>query len=270
MMRKFFIVLFMLAALGGTGFFLGWVQLAVPPGSYGVLRSKTHGIDMSPIREGEFRWVWFKLIPSNVTIEVYRLPRVERRITHRGVLPSADVYTAFASVDADFSYEFEAVLSFSIDAESLIPLIGEWDIQNQEELEARAVSLGQDIEGFVLRRLENLEGDEGELLRIMETGSSARLEGEVRSNFPVIRDFSCRIPAIRFPDFRLYSQLRGLYTDYLNKQRDYILAATDGRAERRIDSRFRLDELAAYGDLLTRYPVLLEYLKLEAAETGFK
>ncbi|MDR0730782.1 MAG: hypothetical protein LBF63_03875, partial [Treponema sp.] len=94
MMRKFFITFFILAALGGTGFFFGWVQLEVPPGSYGVLRSKTHGIDGSPIREGEFRWVWFKLIPSNVNIEVYRLPRVERRIHHRGVLPSAAVYSA--------------------------------------------------------------------------------------------------------------------------------------------------------------------------------
>ncbi|MDR2375327.1 MAG: hypothetical protein LBD96_02695 [Treponema sp.] len=264
MMRKFFIVFFILVVLGGAGFFLGWVQLKVPPGSYGVLRSKTHGIDGLPIREGEFRWVWFKLIPSNVKIEVYRLPWVERRISHRGVLPSADVYAAFASVDVDFSYELEAVVSFSLDAGSLIPLIGEWDIQNQEELEARVVSLGEDIEGFILRRLESLEGDEGELRGILETGSAVKLEGEVLSNFPVIRDFSCRIPVIRFPDFRLYSQLRQLYTDYLDKQREYILAATDGRAERQIDSRFRLDELAAYGDLLTRYPVLLEYLKLGA------
>jgi hypothetical protein len=161
-------------------------------------------------------------------------------------------------------------VSFSIDADSLIPLIGEWDIQNQEELEARVVSLGEDIEGFILRRLESLDGDEAELRRILETGSSAKLEGEVLSNFPVIRDFSCRIPAIRFPDFRLYSQLRQLYTDYLDKQREYILSAADGRAERQIDSRFRRDELAAYGEMLTRYPVLLEYLKLEAAGTGVK
>jgi hypothetical protein len=261
-MRKFFVVFFILLALGGAGFFFGWVQLEVPPGFYGVLRSKTHGIDGSLIREGEFRWVWYKLIPTNAAIQVYRPPRVERRINRRGVLPSADVYTAFAAADADFSYEFDAALSFYIDADSLIPLIRERDIQNQEELEAYADALAQDIESFVLRRMETLGEDGEELRRVMETGSAAKLEGEVLSNFPQIRGFSCRIPAIRFPDFELYSQLRRLYADYLDVQREYALAAADNRAERHIDSRFRLDELAAYGELLTRYPVLLEYLKM--------
>jgi hypothetical protein len=264
MMRKFFVVLGILLVLGGVGFFFGWVQLEVPPGSYGVLRSKTHGLDVSLIREGEFRWVWFKLIPTNVDVQVYRPPRVERSVSRRGVLPSADVYTGFAALNVDFSYEFTALLSFHLDADSLIPLIRDWEVQNQGELEERVAALGQDLEAFVLRRLESLGEDGDELQRVMEMGSSARLEAEVLSNFPWIRDFSCRIRSIRFPDFRLYDQLRQLYTDYLAKQREYILAAADDRAERHIDSRFRLDELSAYGELLTRYPVLLEYLKMEA------
>jgi hypothetical protein len=263
-MRKFLVFLGFLLALGGAGFFFGWVQLKVPPGSYGVLRSKTHGLDEDLIREGEFRWIWFKLIPANTDIRVYRPPRVERRISRRGLLPSAEVYTTFAAVNADFSYEFDALLSFRIDPDSLITLVREQDIQGQEELEAYAASLAGDIESFVLARLESLGEDEEELRRLMETGTSAALEGEVLSNFPTIRDFSCRVPSIRFPDFRLYSQLRRLYTDYLDQQSEYIRAAADGGAERRIDSRFRLDELTAYGELLTRYPVLLEYLSLEA------
>ncbi|MDR2135657.1 MAG: hypothetical protein LBO76_03485 [Treponema sp.] len=264
MMRKFFVVFFILLALGGAVFFLGWVQLEVPPGSYGVLRSKTHGLDGSPIREGEFRWVWYRLIPGNTDIQVYRPPRAERRVNRRGTLPSAEVYAAFAAADADFSYEFEAVLSFRLDGDSLVPLIREWDVQNQAELDARAASLAEDLEAFVLRRLENLGDNAEELRRVLETGSSAALEGEVRANFPQIRDFSCRMQAISFPDFMLYDKLRQLYADYLDGQRAYVLAAADSRAERHIDSRFRLDELAAYGELLTRYPALLEYLKLEA------
>jgi hypothetical protein len=263
MMRKFLIVFFILLVLGGAGFFFGWVQLEVSPGSYGVMRSKTHGVDETLIRDGEFRWVWYKLIPANTDIQVYRLPRVERRINHRGVLPSVDVYTSFAVVDADFSYEFNAVLSFALDPDSLVSLIRERDIRGQDELDAYTASLGEDIESFILRRMEYLGEDEDELRRIMETGASAALEREARTNFPSIRDFSCRISQIRFPDFRLYSRLRDLYADYLDRQRDYMTAAAYGNAERHIDSRFRLDELAAYGDLLTRYPVLLEYLKLE-------
>jgi hypothetical protein len=263
MMRKFLIVFFILLVLGGVGFFFGWVQLEVSPGSYGIMRSKTHGMDETLIREGEFRWVWYKLIPTNTDIRVYRPPRIERRISHRGLLPSADVYTSFAAVDVDFNYEFNALLSFAIAPDSLIPLVRDRNILGQDELDAYAASLGQDIEAFVLRRMEYLGEDEDELRRIMETGASASLDRDVLVNFPGIRDFSCRVSQIRFPDFQLYSRLRELYNDYLNRQHDYMSTAMYGNAERHIDSRFRLDELAAYGDLLTRYPVLLEYLKLD-------
>jgi hypothetical protein len=262
-MRKFFIVFFILLALGGVGFFFGWAQLKVPPGSYGVMRSKTHGIDNALIQEGEFRWVWYKLIPTNTEIQVYRPGRVEHRVHHRGILPSADVYSSFAGVSADFSYEFDALFSFSIGPDSLIPLIRERNIQGQEELDAYTDALAQDIEQFILRRMESLGDDEGELQRIMETGTSAKLEGEILSRFPYAAGISCRIPVIRFPDFQLYAHIRGLYSDYLNKQREYMTAAINNNAERHIDSRFRLDELSSYGDLLTRYPVLLEYLKLQ-------
>jgi hypothetical protein len=264
-MRKFLIVFFILLALGGTGFFFGWVQLTVPPGYYGVIRSKTHGIDRTLIREGEFRWVWYKLIPANTDIQVYRPLPVERRINHRGTLPSAGVYASFAGIDVDFSYEFTAILSFSIGPESLIPLIEERNITGQDELDAYAGSLAGEIEGFVFGRMRHIGEDEEELRLILETGSSPKLEEEIRRAFPRTAELSCRIEAARFPDFGLYSQLRGLYTDYVDSQREYIARARNESSARHVDFQFRIDELTRYGDLLTRYPVLLEYLKLESS-----
>jgi hypothetical protein len=262
-MRKFLIVFFILLALGGTAFFFGWVQLEVPPGSYGVLRSKTHGLDQTLIREGEFRWVWYKLIPTNTDIQVYRLLPEERRLNHRGILPSAAVYTSFAGIDADFSYEFTAILSFNIGPESLIPLIGERNIMGQEELKIYTDSLAGEIESFVLGRIRNIAEDEEEFALILETGSSPRLEEEIRGAFPQTADLSCRVEAVHFPDFSLYSRLRDLYTDYISNQREYIVRARDESSARHVDFQFRIDELTRYGDLLTRYPILLEYLKLE-------
>jgi hypothetical protein len=259
-MRKFFITLFILLALGGAIFFLGWAQLKVPPGSFGVMRSKTHGIDSALIREGEFRWVWYKLIPTNVEIQVYRPGRVEREISRRGALPSSDIYRSFADSKADFSYQFNANLSFHIGGDSLIPLVREQNLGGQGDLDAYADALGRDIEGLVIRRMENL-GDE-ELRAILETGTSAALEGEIRRVFPTVEGLSCRFETVQFPDYRLYAEVRELYTGYLAKQRAYMDSALDDRAADHINSRFRLDELAGYGDLLTRFPVLLEYLKL--------
>jgi hypothetical protein len=257
-MRKFLITLFILLALGVALFFLGWAQFKVPPGSYGVMRSKTHGIDPTLIREGEFRWVWYKLIPTNVEISSYLPARVERQISRRGALPSADIYGAFADVKADFSYEFNASLSFHIGGDALIPLVREQNLQGQDDLDAYAEALGRDIEALVIRRMENL--GEAELRTILETGTSAAMEEAIRRDFPMVEGLSCGFQTIRFPDYRLYDQVRELYAAYLAKQRDYV--DLDARAAERINSRFRLDELAGYGDLLTRFPVLLEYLKL--------
>jgi hypothetical protein len=268
-MRKFFITLFILLVFGGAGFFYGWAQLGVPPGSYGVMRSKTHGLDPRLVREGEFRWVWYKLIPTNVIIDTYRLSRVERRVSFQGSLPSGDTYTAFAAstgipdIKADFSYELSVDISFSLKADSLVSLIRENNISGQAELESFQESLGREIETFVLGWLNNPDGNQEEIQALLAAGSSPRLEGAITGHFPAIENLGCRIGASRFPDYRLYRQLQGLYEEYLAKQQEYLDGSSGGSPERRIDSRFRLDELARYGELLTKYPILLEYLNLE-------
>ncbi|MCL2234031.1 MAG: hypothetical protein FWB99_13265, partial [Treponema sp.] len=118
-MKKFLLFLLFLTGIGGAGFFFGWAQLTVPPGSYGVLRSKTHGLDTQVIREGEFRWLWYKLIPTNVTVSTYTLGPVTRSIRSSGSLASGQVYAALAGVDADFSWEISGEISFSIRPEAL-------------------------------------------------------------------------------------------------------------------------------------------------------
>jgi hypothetical protein len=268
-MRKFFITFFVLLILGGLGFFFGWAQFGVPPGSCGVMRSKTHGLDPRLIREGEFRWVWYKLIPGNVTIDAYRMGRVERRTTLRGSLPSGDTYTAFAAstgvpdIRPDFSYELNLRISFSLKADSLVSLVAEKNISGQGELDAFGEELGGDIEAFVLRWFSNQDDSPEEIPALLAAGSSSRLDGEITGNFPYIEKFHCQVEGGRFPDYRLYRQLQGFYEEYLIKQRNYLNSSAEGSPEKRIDSRFRLDELARYGELLTKYPILLEYLNLE-------
>jgi hypothetical protein len=267
-MRKFFIILLILLIVGGVGFFYGWTQFAVPPGSYGVMRSKTHGLDPRLVREGEFRWVWYKLIPTNLIIETYRLGRLDRQVTFRGSLPSGDVYTAFAAstgisdIKVDFSYELDTRISFSLKADSLVSLVKENNISGQAELESFQEGIARNIEAFVLRWMNDPERRE-EIPTLLMTGSSSGLEGEIAGNFPYIENISCRIGATRFPDYGLYRQLQEFYEDYMAKQRQYLNDLSEGAPEKRIDTKLRLDELARYGELLTKYPVLLEYLNLE-------
>jgi hypothetical protein len=262
-MKKFLVTLVILIILGGVAFFFGWAQLAVPPGAYGVIRSKTHGIDPRLVREGEFRWVWYKLIPTNVDITVYRLNRVEHSFSVRNSLPSGDTYAAFAGITADFSYNISADVSFSIKPDALVSLIAGYNIGSQDDVQVLEKSLAGDMEAFILRRLGSAGESGGELEEILGAGSSPALENALKERFPTVEHIRCLIKTAVFPDFALYRQVRGLYEAYLAQQKDYMAGDLREKAENRIDSRLRFDELERYGELLTRFPILLRYLALE-------
>jgi hypothetical protein len=262
-MKKFIAVLIILIILGGAAFFFGWAQMTVPPGAVGVMRSKTHGIDPRLIREGEFRWVWYKLIPANVNIAAYHLDRVEHSFTVKNTLPSGGAYAAFAGITADFSYEVSAALSFSINPDFLVSLIADSNIGGQADLDAFETTAAGSIEAFVLGRI-GLGGETTEDVEAMfRTGSSPELETAIQENFPYIKNVNCLIRTAKFPDFALYRQVRGIYEDFLSRQQEYLSGGLMEKAEARIDSQLRFDELARYGELLTKYPILVQYLAIE-------
>jgi hypothetical protein len=262
-MKKFFIVLIILLALGGAGFFLGWVQREVPPGTYGVLRSKTHGTDPQVIRDGEFRWEWYKLIPTNAEIGVYSLGRITRPLNSSGSLPSGGVYASLAGLNADFSWEVSGEFSFSLKPESLPSLVEAYNIRDQAGLDALAEEKADGIETFILQRLRSLGENEGKMQAILLMGSLPELDREVLGAFPEIENVNCLVRAARYPDYALYRSVKELYGEYLNRQQAILIGDVVREAETRINSRLRLDELAQYGDLLTKYPILIQYLTLE-------
>ena len=264
-MKKFLFFLLFLIAIGGAGFFFGWAQLTVPPGSYGVLRSKTHGLDPQVIREGEFRWLWYKLIPTNVTVTTYTLGPVTRPIRSSGSLPSGQVYAALAGVEADFSWEISGEISFSLRPEALPELTLRENLQSNEDLRRAEERLAARIENFVLQRLRAFaeSGDEGRLQALMFTGSLPELDAEIQRTFPEIRNLLCTIRVVRFPDYALYRSLKELHREYLSLLSAALDPAIAAGAEARMGINLRLEELARYGGLLTRYPILLNFLALE-------
>ena len=262
-MKKFFFTLFFLIILGGAVFLLGWAQFKVPPGSYGVVISKTHGVDPVPVRSGEFRWIWYKLIPTNVQIAVFRLDPEKFTVDFSSSLPSGDSYAAFAGLGADFSWTLKAVIAFSIDPDKLVQIVERNNITDQEALDAYSRDIAQNIEIYILRSLVSVETDAQHLEEILSGSPDEEMLEEIAVLYPEIRDFSFTIQSAHFPDFILYRQVRLLYEEFLTKQREFVTAAFGRKAESHIEAQLHFDELERYGDLLTKYPVLLEYLALE-------
>jgi hypothetical protein len=268
-MKKVLGLLIVLIILAAVAFFFGWAQLPLPPGSYGVLRSKTHGMDSAVIREGEFRWVWYKLIPANASTLIFTPNRVSVPVSVSGTLPLAETYAEKTGIAADFSYSIEADLSFSIKPGSLPSLALTRGITDQAALEDYEKSLAREIDFFARERLEahafheRLSGGQApsEGLRAL----AARLEKELGSAFPDAENLSYVIRSARMPDFALYDTARSLYGEYLNRQRELLGAELAARTEQSFNALLRLDELEKYGELLTKYPVLLQYLELIGA-----
>jgi hypothetical protein len=261
-MKKFAVFLLILIILGAAVFFLGWSHLTVPPGSFGVMRSKTHGLESHTIQDGEFNWFWYKLIPTNAKVSVFTLGPVNRSIRSSGSLPSGDVFASLAGLQADFSWEITGELSFSLNPDYLPGISSRENIIDNDGLRRYEENLAIRIENIVLARIRNLaENDDIESL--IFPSSLPELEREILRTFPEIVNFSSTIQVIRFPHYELYRSVRALYQEYMAQQSLVLSQDVIREAERRINSRMRLDELAQYGELLTRYPILLEFLMIE-------
>jgi hypothetical protein len=256
-------MLFFIIILGAGVFFLGWVQLTVPPGSYGIMRSKTHGVDPELIREGQFRWVWYKLIPTNVVINSYFLKRINVSLQFEGNLPSAAVYTSLSGLTADFSYKLSGFLSCSLKPDTLPSIIVTQNINNDDDLRVYENSLAEEIRNFAIQRLGSYAEEEDMAEELGGFESTNRLQNDIAKAFPNVENLSCSIHAVHFPDISLYHSMQALSADYLERQRYLLQPEINAQADKHLSSLLRFDELTRYGELLTKYPVLLQYLAIE-------
>jgi hypothetical protein len=268
-MKRFLLVLVILFAAGGAGLFFGWVHSSVAPGEYGVVRSKTHGLDPQVVRDGEFRWLWYKLIPSNVRVISLPLERKSYVLSSSGALPSGDVYANLAGISADFSWEISWEISFALKPDALPELAAQENITSEADFRLVQLNLAARIENAAAQRLTAIaQRDDGASLEaVRASGTIAELERDLLAAFPVLESISCTIRTLRLPDYALYRQLKDLYRDYMERQTAGIGQNTAREAEMRVNMNMRLDELARYGELLTKYPILLQYLALE--KNGF-
>ena len=264
-MKKFLFFLIFMILLAGAVFFLGWAHLTVLPGSFGVMRSKTHGLEAETIRDGEFRWYWYKVIPTNANVMVFTVSPVNRTIRNTGTLPSGDLYASLAGLQADFSWEIRGELNFTINPDYLPLLSDRENIQDNDGLRRVEENLAIRIENIVVQHLRTFtDSADAEMLESLIPASTLPdLESAVQRDFPEIENFACTIQLVRYPDFELYQSLKALYQEYLARQFAVLSQDITREAEQRITSRMRMDELAQYGELLTRYPILLDYLRIE-------
>lgn len=249
-------------ALGAGAFFVGWAQLPVPHGSYGVLTSKTHGLYAQVIEDGKLLWLWYRLIPANTKISVFDIKTQTVSVTAEGTLPQGETYASFVGLKISFSWRISGSVSFSVNPETLPLIVEQSGITDQAALNAYTTELGSQLVLFIEQRLAYYCARRDMFEQVISDGAYKNLDGEVRTAFPYIGKLSCSLTVKQFPDYDIYESAKSLYNDYAAHQRYILNGEIISNAAGRINSQFRLDELAKYGELLTKYPVLLDYLKL--------
>ncbi|AGT44827.1 hypothetical protein [Treponema pedis] len=272
---KFFIWLFIFGILGGTAFFFGWMQFAVPAGSYGVMLSKSGGYYNKPIMPGEFTWRWERLVPTNAEILIFNLTPLEIEYKTEGALPSSEKFSVIMEQKHDFRWAWGLTVSASVNPKSLIPLVKNANIKLQSDLdsylkgkieEAAQKTANEFIEYFI----QNTE--EYEKVKLQYGAFQTKISNELQKKLgdEIIVNTVRLSSGFVMPDLSLYAAMRSAYINYEKKQAEMLAELTTAEGKKSALQRFRMEELKNWGELLKQYPTLIDFLAVarnDAAET---
>lgn len=268
-MKKAIFVLFLLVLCAGAVFYFGWVQFSVPAGQYGVMVSKTGGINAVPIQPGIFRWQWEFLIPSNARVLLFELVPVTHSETVSGMLPSGAVYSRMIEGTPDFTWEFTCETVARITPSSLPVLVEYHAVQDQQALEQwtkdtlsdRAKNTAETVIRRVLNDLSadtTVPADPEALAR--EIADSFRETGK---DLDII---SVSVQSNRFPDMSLYHTAAQTFEAYQDQRRALWTQTATGEAADSVSDYLSFERYSRWGELLTKYPILIDFFTSAGAE----
>ena len=208
-MKKFLVCVFILAVFTGVVFYKGWTQFRVKPNQIGIVISKTHGIDETPVVNGKFSWHWQFLLPTNAEVRTFEIKPVNVSKTVNGTLPSGDAYAALYNADKLFDYSFSFDISLTVSPEAVVELVSLNKITNDTDLEAylegAAATLAQLASDFILKRASENPYFRPESLRREEI-----LKGiQIYREFPEIDVSTFALTQIKLPDYSMYRKIQG-------------------------------------------------------------
>ncbi|MFP4011106.1 MAG: hypothetical protein ACLFUM_05360 [Spirochaetaceae bacterium] len=266
-MRKFLVGLFILLIAAGAVFYIGWVQIRIPAGSYGVVFTKTGDWDETVIRPGEFHWRWERLLPTNFTLHVF--PATAHRVDLRssGTLPSAEVYAEYLEDSPDFGYQIDLTVAYRIRASELPRLareqglrpadLEEWYDDYDDRITDQARGLVREV---------YTEAQEESPGRIHLASLEKELTDAFAEEFSDLEFLQVVPTRVSVPDFDLYEAGRSLYFETVEARRAAIAEDALEAEERRITEESRLGTLKRYGEVLSEFPVLLDYFSMSAEQ----
>ena len=251
-MKKFIVTLLIFILLGAGVFIVGWIQVFLPAGSHTVIHTKTKGFEEKVFTHDTFTWRWERLIPTNLKMYSFQLEPVEiSNVRVRGTLPSGGTYSSVLADSPDFAYDLEFNLRMFLAPENLPQLVEKEAVEPETisdwHIDKSIIVVGL-LEQFILKEPDS----------VFRSGYLAQwekmlLENESLSAFQKIEITPVNVTV---PDMDLYNEAKRIYFALANAREEKDLTAIQSE-------QVNLAALKDYGELLTEYPILIQYLYLK-------
>jgi hypothetical protein len=261
-MKKAVISFIIVAIFAGVIFLVGWIQLAVPAGKYGVIISKTGGIDHETVIPGQFRWTWERLLPTNTTVLVFDLSPVTKKLDIEGTLPSGAVYGAMLEGKPEFSWKATVAITGHVSVSRLPELVRQNGIRDQKALDAwTGIELASVAGGGVRQYINKTLADP-------ETAGSLAANADALFRNEKLEILSVEPSFLTEPDFALYRMAAKAYGDYQARREELLSKAVVREADSAVAEYLQMERLARWGEVLTKYPILIDYLAVTRDDDG--
>ena len=265
-MKKFIFFLILIILIAGTVFYFGWIR--IPENSYGIFFSSLTGYDKNVLETGNFYFRWQRLIPKNSEIHIINNPIRRRNITINGTLPSGDIYSQILHGNPDFSYSASIAATYSANKGFLmgddrnIAAFIQTGIDNFfTETDAQIQSLIKNyIEAGFLA--SSIEDPQPATLERPDIFSAETLQSLISSSIHNVEISELTVTARNLPDINLYRIAAIQYMEIANDKKNFLLELELSAAAHSAEFARRLETLSQYAELLSQFPILLDYFRI--------
>ncbi len=260
---KIAITLLLIVALAAAAFFIGWVELALPAGTYGVAFTKSDGWDTKAIAAGGVTWRWERMIPTNMTLYVFDLTpqEVQRRAAAR--LPSAELYASEVGIDAaEFSYDIGITVRLRLRSDDLPRLAAEADLRPETLpawYEQATAAAGDAAAAALLSR-------DAAALMIDPQALNEWTRRWLAGRSPELEIVAIELKRHSIPDADLYARAKAALEERIDTQQRARLAVIEDLAVVGEQARQHAEMLGRLGKTLAEFPELADLLGRSPAD----
>ncbi len=265
--HSFFWSLFIIIACAAAVACIGWPQLYVPQGQYGVLSSKTSGVYDTVIQGGQngikgtpFNWKWELIFPTNSKIFTFSAKPQTYTNTVSGTLPSAAVYSAMLDGKPDFTYSFTVSSSLRVSPETLPALVKKGLVSTDEDIDSLLQVKARQIADIAVQKILTDSEDAAEsIIRLTTDTQNLITSISEQAGFSDVEIIGITIDSYRIPDTALYATARETYAEYQAALRERMKNLATAQAAESAENFFDYEQLEKLGNLFANNQALLDY-----------